>query len=84
MASTNAIAYFPTALNPTTSVPVNFTTGINKRTVDAIGSNPAEYHLVFPQSNSALPIVIRFSTATAQGIAYSNFLKDYGNSVAGS
>ena len=84
MASTNDLAYFPTAINSDVTVPIRTTLGCSKRDIAAINNNGAEYHLVFPQANNAQPIVIRFDTSTKRNNMYTSYMKDYGNSVAGS
>ena len=83
MADTNKIAYFPNSLSTSSSVNVDRTLGCVKRDIAAINSNPAEYHIVFPQID-APAIVIRYSTETVRNKDYQDFLKDYGNSVTGS
>lgn len=83
MADTSKLAYFPNSLDASTVVNTDFTTGCSKRDIAAIESAKAEYHIVFPQV-SGPAIVVRFSTIAARNIAYSDFLKDYGNSITGS
>lgn len=83
MADTSNLAYFPDSLDTSAMVNVAQTTGCSKRDIAAFNSNPAEYHIVFPQISQPA-IVIRFTTLAARNRSYNDFLKDYGNSITGS